>query len=82
MQQHGSKYFACRSDRGQGGGRGSKFNFSEHGHAAYQIKGNHECNNMVANILPADPHAPSDRGGGAKRSKIIVFRTHSCCKSN
>ena len=29
-----------------------------HGHVAYQIKGNHICNNMVANILPAYPTLP------------------------
>ena len=34
---------------------GQKSTFSEHGHVAYQIKGNHECSNMVANILHADP---------------------------
>ena len=28
--------------------------FSEHGHVAYQIKENHECSNMVPNILLAD----------------------------
>ena len=28
---------------------------SESGHVAYQIKGNHECSSMVANILPAEP---------------------------
>ena len=33
----------------------SKFNFSEHGHVAYQIKENRECSNIVVNILPADP---------------------------
>ena len=27
---------------GGGGGGGSKFNFSEHGHVAYQIKGDDE----------------------------------------
>ena len=27
--------------------------FSEHGHVAYQIKGKHECSNILANILPA-----------------------------
>ena len=25
--------------------------FLEHGHVAYQIKGNHGCSNMVENIL-------------------------------
>ena len=34
----------------------SKFNFEEYSHVAYQIKGNDACSNMVANILPADPH--------------------------
>ena len=26
----------------------------KHGHVAYQIKENHKCSNMVANVLPAD----------------------------
>ena len=25
--------------------------FSEHGHGAYQFKGNHKCSNIVSNIL-------------------------------
>ena len=33
----------------------SKIFFLEHGHVAYQIKGNHECRNIVANILPPPP---------------------------
>ena len=52
-------------DPGDGVDR-SKFNFfrtwscciSEHGHVAYQFKGNHECSNMVRNVLPADPPPP------------------------
>ena len=36
----------------------SKIKFSEDGHIAYQIQGNHECSNIVANILPADPPPP------------------------
>ena len=42
-------------------GRGQKVKlqlFSEHDHAAYQIKLNHECSNMVANILPTDLPPP------------------------
>ena len=38
-------------------GMGSKIlnsTFSEHGHVAYQIKENHECGNMVPNIMLAD----------------------------
>ena len=41
------------------GGNRSKFNFSEQFHVAFQIKGNHECSNMVANILPADRPTPA-----------------------
>ena len=61
MQQHGSKYFARRplppppSDPGVGS-KGQNSTFSQHGHVAYQIKGNHECVKMVAIILPAGPH--------------------------
>ena len=38
-----------------GGVKGKNSTFSEHGHVAYQIKVNHECNNMVAHILPSRP---------------------------
>ena len=34
------------------GSKGQSSFFSEHGHVAYETKGNHECSNMVANILP------------------------------
>ena len=42
------------------GSKGQYSTFSEHGHVAYQIKGNQKCSNMVANILPADPRDPGD----------------------
>ena len=35
--------------------KGQHSTFPEHGHFAYQIKGNHKCSIIVANILPADP---------------------------
>ena len=40
---------------------------SEQGYVAYQIKGNHECSNMIANILPADllPPPPTTLGIGS-----------------
>ena len=38
----------------------SNLTFAEHDHVAYQIKGNHKCGNMVANILPAAPFLPSE----------------------
>ena len=49
---------ACVSPRGltkEVGSKGQNSNFSAHGHVAYQIKENHECSNMVANILHANP---------------------------
>ena len=53
-------------------GDGSKFNFSQHGHVAYQIKGNHNCNNLVANLKPSDPPPPPDPGG--QKVKIQLFQ--------
>ena len=55
MQQHGSKYFASRTPTITLGSQGKNSTFSEQGHVVYQIKGNRECSNMVANILPPDP---------------------------
>ena len=40
--------------------------FLEHGHVAYQIKGNHKCRNMVANILPTDPLTPPPHNLGMR----------------
>ena len=60
MQQHGSKYFARNPPLltlGVGV-KGKNSTLSEHDHVAYQINGNHECSNMVANILPAPPLPP------------------------
>ena len=37
---------------------GQSSTFSKYGHGAHQIKENHECSNMVANILLADPPPP------------------------
>ena len=64
MQQHGSKYFALRppSPTLGMGSIGQDSIISEHGHVAYQIKENHKCSNMVANILPADPPPPPTLG--------------------
>ena len=46
MQQHGIKYFGYRHAPTMGiGSIGQNTTFSEHGHAAYQIKGKHECTN-------------------------------------
>ena len=62
MQQHGRKIF-CRiplpDPLTQGmASVGQTSTLSEHGHVTYQNKENHECSNMVANMLPKDPHTP------------------------
>ena len=58
MQQHVSKNFDWRPPPPSltlgMGSVGQNSTFSEYSHVAYQIKENHECSNMVANILPAD----------------------------
>ena len=45
--------------------------FSEHGHVAYQIKGNHKCSYMVANILPA---YPSHQDPGVQKVNIQLVQ--------
>ena len=42
--------------------------FSEHGHVAYQIKENHRCSNMIANISPSDPHPTLGLGSKGQNS--------------
>ena len=51
-----------------GGVKMSKLTFSKHGHVAYQLKWNHKCSHMVANISPADP--PTPKALGVKRLKL------------
>ena len=46
------------------GSKGQNSTFSEHGHVAYQIKGNDECSKMQAHILSF--HIPSTPGVGSK----------------
>ena len=61
MQQHFSKYFACRPPtitHSPDSGDGVNRFFLEYGHVVYQIKENHECSNILANILPAGPLPP------------------------
>ena len=53
-----------------GGVKMSKLAFSKHGHVAYQLKWNHKCSHMVANISPADP----PRALGVKRLKLNFFQ--------
>ena len=55
------------------GSKGQNSTFSEHSHVAYHIKENHECSNIVANVLPIDTPLPGD---GVSRSKFNFFRTY------
>ena len=89
MQQHGSKCFARRtplppppppSSTTLGDGfKRSKFNFSEHGHVAYQIYWNHEMKQHGSKYLAGrcPPPPPLTLG-----SKLNFFRTRSFCISN
>ena len=72
-QQHGSKYFACRTPPPLALSKGQNSTFSEHGHVGYQIQGNDACSNMVANILLADPHLRRPPGWDQK-VKIQLFQ--------
>ena len=52
MHQHGSKYFTGRhTPTLRLVSKGQNSTFLEHGHVAYQIKWNHECSKMVANVF-------------------------------
>ena len=60
------------------GSNGQNSSLSEHGHVANQIKANHECIDMVANICQQIP-LPHDPRDGVNTSKFNFFRTWSCC---
>ena len=73
MQQHSSNYFARRrpSDPGDWVKKVKIFQNMVMLHA-YEIKRNHECSEMVANILPA--HPPSSPLGLGQIVKIQLFQ--------
>ena len=65
---HDFRSKACVSPLGGLRGSGQKVKiqlFSEHSHVAYQIKGNHKCSSMVANILLVNS-LPTPLGLGSK----------------
>ena len=63
-----------------GGIKMSKFIFLEHGHVAYQIKGNRGCSNMVENILTGNPLPPPLTLGSKGQNSI--FTEHYLIKLN
>ena len=77
MQQHDSKYCARRllpPPRSWRGVKRFKFNFYfklKHSRIVYQIKWNHEWNNIVANRLTTDPNPPWSWGMGSKGQNSI-----------
>ena len=78
MWRHGSQYF--NADPTTLGDRVKRSNVTFFGTwlSAYQIKRNHECSIIVANILPADPtKPPSTRTWGwGQKFKIQLFSEH------
>ena len=62
----------------KGVGSKVKLNFSEHGHVAYQIKGNHMRSNMQHGSK-YNAHSPPPTTLGVKRLKFNFFRTWSYC---
>ena len=82
MQQHSSKFIACRplSDLGDGVNR-SKFNFFRL--TVIVMLQNHECSIMVANFLPIDPPPPPPPKPLTRSiGQDSIFFTQSCCISN
>ena len=74
MQQHCSKYFAHRPPPHRRAPdpmetKAQNSTFSEHGHVAYQTKGNLKFSNRIANILQTT--LPPDPWGGIK---ILLFQ--------
>ena len=58
MQQHDNKYFTCRPPPSLTLGMGSigqNYFFSEHGHVAYQIKGNHRMQQHGSKYFASRP---------------------------
>ena len=53
---------------------GSKFNFSDHGYVAFQIKWNHECSNIVTNILSSPNPWGGSKGQNSTFQKMVMLR--------
>ena len=44
------------------------------GHLGYQIKWNHNCSSMIANIMPADPPTLGGGGGGGSEHGLVAYQ--------
>ena len=78
IQQHSSNSFTRRTspNRTLWGSKGQNSTFSEHGHVAFHIKWNHECSNMVAILLPADPPPPPNPTLWGSKGQNSTFSEH------
>ena len=64
FQHQGNTYFAQDPPPPQNS------TFSEHGHVAYQIKGNHECSKFVSKHLPAGSQGTPNSVVGSKGQNL------------
>ena len=60
------------------GSIGQKLTFSEHGHVAYQIKGNNEMQQHGSKYFAGRPSSPLTGGMGSIGQNSTFFRTWSC----
>ena len=81
MQRYGAKYFSCRPLYPHHLTKGKESiyqnsTFPGHGHVACQIKGNHECTDMVANNFLADPKTQPQTHGIRSIGQNSTFSEH------
>ena len=63
------------------GSKGQNSTYSEHSQVAYQIKGNNECSNMIANNFPADSPSPTTLDmGSIGQNSTFSEHGHVACE--
>ena len=60
-----------------GGVTMSKFNFSGHGHVAYQIKRSDECSTMQAHIMSSNPRVESNVKRFFSERILVAYQINS-----